>query len=230
MCAQGFSAGSAAVAYSLAYYGLGSNLDNVELISGPVLSDIKQGCQEPPPAQINICGTVGGSEQYGCGSQTSWMLSPTYVPNGANYLSSWTNDTTCTASGGTSGASNSRWLAQSIVDQSNITGLGATPTFNYLSTGMAAWLCRSVQHQQTDCTGSNYNYDYCPNNSSSQGNIFYLNITASNTPPVYNIYAVDGCFGPEGAPQGNVPALQGNPGGQAAIENHMSEQCTHRTQ
>jgi hypothetical protein len=44
MCAQGASAGSAQVAYSLAYYGLSSYLDSVELMSGPVLSDIEQGC------------------------------------------------------------------------------------------------------------------------------------------------------------------------------------------
>jgi hypothetical protein len=43
-CAQGFSAGSAAIAYSMAYYGEAGQLDNVELISGPVLSDLKQGC------------------------------------------------------------------------------------------------------------------------------------------------------------------------------------------
>jgi hypothetical protein len=42
MCALGDSAGSAAIAYSLAYYGAGSYLDNVELLSGPVLSDIEQ--------------------------------------------------------------------------------------------------------------------------------------------------------------------------------------------
>jgi len=45
MCALGDSAGSAAVAYSLAYYNAGSYFDNVELLSGPVLSDIEQGCQ-----------------------------------------------------------------------------------------------------------------------------------------------------------------------------------------
>ena len=33
MCAQGFSAGSAAIGYSLAYYGAGDYLDNVELLS-----------------------------------------------------------------------------------------------------------------------------------------------------------------------------------------------------
>jgi len=49
MCAQAGSAGSAAVGYSLAFYGASAWLDNVELISGPVLSNIQDGCEEPPP-------------------------------------------------------------------------------------------------------------------------------------------------------------------------------------
>src|SRR5208282_4513681 len=48
-CAQGFSAGSSAVAYALAWYGAGSYLDNAELLSGPVFSDIQQGCEYPQP-------------------------------------------------------------------------------------------------------------------------------------------------------------------------------------
>jgi hypothetical protein len=44
MCALGDSAGSAAIAYSLAYYGADSYLDHVELLSGPVLSDLRAGC------------------------------------------------------------------------------------------------------------------------------------------------------------------------------------------
>ncbi len=56
MCAQGDSAGSAAVVYSMTYYGAASYLYNVELISGPVLSDIKQGCQEPAPNDpVTVC-------------------------------------------------------------------------------------------------------------------------------------------------------------------------------
>jgi hypothetical protein len=36
---------------------------------------------------------------------------------------------------------------------------------------------------------------------------FYNEFTSTNHPPVYNVYSVDNCFGPEGAPQGSVPAL-----------------------
>jgi hypothetical protein len=81
MCALGDSAGSAAVAYSLAYYGAGSYLDNVELLSGPVLSDVEQGCQWKPQAtSVQVCGQNNGN-QYGCqlGGGSTWTLSPTYL-------------------------------------------------------------------------------------------------------------------------------------------------------
>jgi hypothetical protein len=93
MCAQGYSAGSAAVAYSLAYYGAGAYLDNVELISGPVLSDINQGCEQSPPS-VTVCP----SGQYGCqlGSDTPWTLAPTYLGNDVNYINAWTSSNTCT--------------------------------------------------------------------------------------------------------------------------------------
>jgi hypothetical protein len=55
MCAQGFSAGSTAITYSLAYYGAWNYIDSVELISGPVLSDIKQGCMEPDAPNVTVC-------------------------------------------------------------------------------------------------------------------------------------------------------------------------------
>ena len=43
ICAQGFSMGSSAIAYSLAYYNAASILDNVELVSGPPASNIMDG-------------------------------------------------------------------------------------------------------------------------------------------------------------------------------------------
>ncbi len=75
--------------------------------------------------------------------------------------------------------SNSQWLAQSIVDQ----GTGATPTFTYSNTAMSAWLCRSVANQQTaqNCSEYYVKYDnYCPNNSSPQGQIFYAQVAANS--------------------------------------------------
>jgi hypothetical protein len=55
MCAQGASAGSGAIGYSMAWYGAASYLKNVELIVGPVFSEIDQGCANPNAATPTIC-------------------------------------------------------------------------------------------------------------------------------------------------------------------------------
>lgn len=240
MCAHGVSAGSAQIAYSLAYYGAGSYLDNVELLSGPVFGDVEQGCQWGPQApQVTVCGQSnyhGG--QYGCqlgAGGSTWSLYPTYLTGANTSVGKWTNDLSCADANGTttstSSASQSRWLAQSIVDQEATTGLGATPSFDYPSTGVSAWLCRSVQSG----TGS-------PNNSSPQGQIFYANIGSSNSPPNYAVYAVDNCNGSEGVDTGNVPGFDpayfgGTIQGSDAIVDDMigyspallTPQCTHRS-
>ena len=83
------------------------------------------------------------------------------------------------------------------MDQSGVTGLGATPTFSYPDTAMSAWLCRSV--------AQGYGV---PNNSSPQGQIFYANFTSTNHPPLYDVYAVDNCQGDENVGSGNVPGYQ----------------------
>jgi hypothetical protein len=209
-CAHGASAGSAAIAYSLAYYGAGSWLDNVELLAGPVFSDINQGCLV---STGNLIVNVCPSGQYGCQLGTNpptWSQSPSYL-GVASQVGLWTNDTTCRGSALTSSASSAAWLAQSIVDQ----GQGATPTFSYPSTAMSAWLCRSVIPA-----------DGLPNNSSPQGQIFYANIGQGNSPPNYNVYAVDNCTNPEGVGGGNVPGYQttifnGHVLGQMAITDDM---------
>lgn len=100
---------------------------------------------------------------------------------------------------------------------------------------MSAWLCSNVLNQSNNCA-TNYNYNYCPNNSSSQGEIFYSQFTSTNAPPVFNIYAVNNCIGPEGAPQGDVPYLSSGElvmSGLSAIEQDMAggvntlAQCFH---
>lgn len=58
MCAQGKSAGSAAIAYAMSWYGAGSYLTNVELLAGPVLSKIDDGCNTSPPT-VNMCPSGG---------------------------------------------------------------------------------------------------------------------------------------------------------------------------
>jgi len=102
---------------------------------------------------------------------------------------------------------------------------------------MTGWLCRSLENQRSNCSGSNYKYDLCPNNSSTQGEIFYDQITSPSQTAHYNVYAVDNCFGPEGVPQGDVAALFKNGlvmSGQTAVEQdmaglpgHAPGQCVH---
>jgi hypothetical protein len=219
MCAQGDSAGSAAIAYSLAYYGAENWLDNVELVSGPVLSDISQGCQYPSSAQVTVCGLTnyhGG--QYGCQLGTNgstWALSPSYVAGANQAVAKWTNDMTCSNANGlgttTTPQSAAKWLAQSIVDQSTGgAGQGAIPTFSYSNTGISGWLCRSVLNvtPQYNCQANgNNNSNYCPNNSSTQGQLFYANIGSGNPPANYAVYATDNCQTAEGVGPGNVPGF-----------------------
>ncbi|MFZ0319491.1 MAG: hypothetical protein WAL56_10230, partial [Candidatus Sulfotelmatobacter sp.] len=241
MCALGDSAGSAAVAYSLAYYNAGSYLDNVELLSGPVLSDIEQGCQWGPQApSVTVCSSSSKNGGYGCqlGGGSTWTLSPTYLSGANSSVGGWTNDMSCANANGlnqsTTQQSQAQWLLQSLVDQSNTTGLGATPTFNYPSTAMSAWLCRSVQaNPNFACAANNNNnYNSCPNNSSPQGQLFYQNILSTSPPPHFAVYAVDSCGNAEGVGSGTVPGFYpqdfggsqsggGNAGGFAAITDDM---------
>ena len=74
MCAQGDSAGSGAVAYTLAWYGGSVFLDKVELLSGPVFGDIEQGCAVPNGNKIAVCPPG----QFGCNG-AEWLDGPEYV-------------------------------------------------------------------------------------------------------------------------------------------------------
>jgi hypothetical protein len=123
---------------------------------------------------------------------------------------------------------------QSIVDQPSVSG-GPVPTFSYTATAMSGWLCRSIKggYTQAQCA-ANYDPDLCPNNSSPQGEIFYAQIGQSNSPPHYDVYAVDSCGGPEGSASksSNVPGYNPsqNPNGISgfnAVTQDMTLQCTH---
>jgi hypothetical protein len=248
MCALGESAGSAAVAYSLAYYNAGSYLDNVELLSGPVLSDIEQGCEEPPPPSVTVCPP--GNFECLLGGDSDWALPPTYLSEANGDVSTWTNIPGCGTAGVTSQVSDLTWQAQSIVDNGPASG-GAVPTFTYPSTAMSGWLCRTVQaNPNYSCAANNNNnYNSCPNNSSPQGWLFYENILSGSAPPHYAVYSVDSCVTAEGVAGGTVPGFYpqffggnssggGNAKGIAAITDDMvgytsgttqiPPQCIHR--
>jgi hypothetical protein len=224
-CSQGSSAGSAAIAYALTFYGAGNYLDAVELKSGPPLADIKQGCEEPPAPDVTICGQNNG-QQIGCelGGTSPWTLSPTYDQQAAT-VATWTNDSSCAVPGTTTtSASNVAWLRQSIVNDGT-----NHPTYSYPKTAMTAWLCQTV-YDGSQCVGGQGGTptDDCPNNSSPQGEIFYEKLTSDGIAPVahYAIYAVQSCNGSEGVdgPNATVPALN-NLDGSDAIEQDMMAQC-----
>jgi hypothetical protein len=227
MCAQGGSAGSAALAYYLAYYGGGSTLDAVELTSGPTLSDLRLGCEIPLPAQVTACGLTNyNGGQYGCqlgAGGSTWTLSPTYLSGANGAVGGWTNDTSCANGTTTSSASNLRWLQQSLVDDGT-----NSPTFTYSSTAMSAWLCRTVNNPNNyNCAAvNNNNVHYCPNNSSPQGQVFYANIGSTNSPPAYGVWAINLCAGSEGVAEGHVGTDTGQKGFDA-IKVDMTNQCHH---
>lgn len=217
MCALGDSAGSAAIAYTLAYYGGSNWLDNVELLSGPPLSDIEQGCGvglglgDNNP--ITVCDPTKGNMGYGCAlgaGGSTWTLSPAYVGGSQIGVRNWTGQSSCAAGSNTSGSVNTAWLNESIVDQSTgQTGQGAVPTFSYSPTSMAGWVCRSVVNPSMSyncATQGNANSNICPNNTSTQGQLFYSQIPSGTQN--YALYAVDNCVTAEGVGAGNVPGYE----------------------
>ena len=238
MCGHGFSAGSGALAYSMAYYKSTTGSwwwDNVELLAGPQFSDIDQGCATGPNIYnpVTVCGQNNGN-QWGCklGSDAPWSAMPQYVGASVGWVGGWTNDNTCANSPATSSQSNLRWLQQSIVDDGT-----NSPVFSYPHTAMSGWVCRTLQSQEsaTQC-GEYYDQSYCPNNSSSQGQIFYAAVTANGAQPSnYSVYSVDLCNKAEGIAGGNVTYL-GSEKGFVAVKQDMAggssgqlpvAQCAH---
>jgi hypothetical protein len=212
MCAQGFSAGSGAIGYALAFYGMYQYLDKVELLSGPVFSDIKQGCVVPQASAQTIC--QGSPSWCQLGTQSPWTDSPTYSGAPLGSIRTWTGDTSCYNGSTTSSTSNSNWLAMSIVNQSS-SSPPPVPVFSYPHTSVTGFLCASTQ------TGVS------PNNSSAEGWIFHEAVAGTLYPPT--LYAVQNCPTAEGVYGTNpttgqsatVPALSSEDGF-TAIENDMS--------
>ena len=227
MCAQGISAGSGAAAYSLVWYQdsaqppnqLSADLDNVELESGPVFSDIDLGCDASRGSQIvSICQTG----QFGCSTGTTpWTAADVlYVYGNLVSIRQWTNDPTC-GNAGTTARSNQQWTEMSIVNGSAVNGtLG---NFTYPNVGMAGWLCASSTSNCTPSTG-------CPNNSAAEGQEFYNQFTSKAQVSGYVLTGITGCSGPEGVADGMDPDNSPpNQTGAEAIEAHMKKQCTHPT-
>jgi hypothetical protein len=224
LCAQGASAGSGALGYTLAWYAdqdghyLSTDLDNVELISGPVFGDVQLGCKVPIAGITIPQVTVCPSGQYGCSSgTTSWMDLPQYIDGYATAVRNWTNDQTCAGTSTTSGTSNQQWKAMSIV-----TGTGGS--FTYPNLGLAGWLCATST--PNSCTYA------CPNNSAAEGEQFYNQITSSSQAAGYKVTGILGCQGAENVTDGQDPDNCPGPNcqtGRQAFEGHMAQQCKHPT-
>ncbi|MGA8763753.1 MAG: hypothetical protein WB562_12880 [Candidatus Sulfotelmatobacter sp.] len=175
MCAQGASAGSAALAYILSWYGGSNYLDKVELLSGPVLSDIEQGCAMPKAGAVSVCSPG----QFGC-EGAPWVDKPQYVQGAQLAVSSWTGHT-CQPANQTLPATNASWKAMSIVDGSN------APDYSYPQTALAGWLCSNGL-----------------NNSAAEGQIFYQKFSSRAQTAEYSLNRVDGCGGSEGLDVGTT--------------------------
>lgn len=179
MCAQGASAGSAALAYSLSWYGSSNYVDKVELLSGPVLSDIEQGCMVPKAPPVAVCPTG----QLGCDGE-EWVDKPQYVQGAQFSVSGWTGQT-CQPKTQTSPATNASWKAMSIVDGTR------NASFVYPQTAMAGWLCSNGL-----------------NNSAAEGQIFYQQFTTPAQTAEFSLTRIDGCGGSEGVEVGTTPQGQ----------------------
>ena len=207
MCAQGASAGSSAIAYSLAEYGADQYLNHVELESGPVLSDVSVGCN-PSSKAITVCP---GNECL-TGREGSWSDSPIYVDGNQNAVSTWTGawgQNACAAGNKIAQSQYSTWKSMSIVD--GLSGQQADSTFAYPKTSISGWLCSKP---------SGCNSSWCQNNSAAQGQLFYQNVTTAKS-----VYRVDNCQSTEGVEQGTVPESNGESGLQAIIAD-MVGQCS----
>jgi hypothetical protein len=185
MCVHGVSAGSAAAAYVLAWYGGSSYIDKFSALSGPPLSDIEKGCIKPLASSVEVCPPG----QLGCNSTNSpsnWMQAPKYS-DAISGVREWTGDTVPTDQGtclttnplGTLTTANTAWKNMSIVD-------GTVGTFNYGDTNMTAWLCAPPLASGV------------MNNSSPQGQLFFGQFMYTTQYQGLTINAVTECDGDEG--------------------------------
>jgi hypothetical protein len=205
-CAQGFSAGSGAVAYALAWYNAGSYLDNAELLSGPVFSNIEEGCEFPQPPLLNVCPP----EQFGCNG-AEFQDSPSYTPGTALGVGTITGDASCGGNPNgdteTTPQSNLNWLAMSIVNGTS------QPNFSYPNTAVAGWVCNNG----TTPVG---------NNSAAQGDLFYLQFTnLQQTGLSFSLNPISGCLSDEDVGDGLTAQ---DVLGSTAIGNDMVAQCRVR--
>jgi hypothetical protein len=179
MCAQGKSAGSAAIAYSMSWYGAGKTsaggyLTNVELLSGPVLSRIDDGCKVPAPT-VSMCPS-GGICTAG---SIAWSRNAGYTPDKTGDFNTWAGINNCAQSGITSSE------LTTLADMSIVDGVysGVTANFSF-ATKRHGWICAGAYTNYYQGTAPEYcpaGNAFCPNNSSPQGYDWYSASTTRDT-------------------------------------------------
>ena len=217
MCAQGTSAGSAAIVYTLSWFGAGYGstgfVDNVELISGPVLSRVDNGCQVPISPSLTVCQGSPGC-RLATGVQP-WTVTETFADGFEKGPREWSNIYACANVAGNNNTNpwNGVWNNMSILSSS----IGSQQ-LSYPSTSMNSWLCGSV-----------YNGAEPMNNSSSEGWLFYQQASWDPLLPAV-VNAVTSCDGPEGVAGTHGTGPNGIAGGGSAmIISDMETQCKAHT-
>ena len=124
----GGSAGAGAVGYWLTWYGGGNIIDNAELSSGPVYSDIEQGCEVPGANSVNIVPTDGAP----------WSDTLNFRGGPQNGLTTQTGYTCQPSKGNTSTTANASWLAQSMIQPGWIS--------SYPDTNVSGWVCNNAEN------------------------------------------------------------------------------------
>lgn len=222
MCAEGASAGSAAIAYSMAEYEADDYLDNVEFMSGPPLSDISKGCA-PSGSKPPVCTGTGHDSYCHNGGEGAWQAPLNYQWPADSAIDFWTGlisenqkPVACTTSN--ESTYDAQFKTMSIVD-------GDTDShFSYPHTSMTGWLCAYSSPSSPVCANETYPK---ANNSPAEGELFYTEVSAN---PL-NVYRVDGCASNSEdieVPSSLVPALIKNgacPTGQASLQQDMINRC-----
>jgi hypothetical protein len=180
-------------------------------MSGPVFSDIEQGCEYPADPNVTVCSGNPAICAPGGHQQNTWTQAPQYSPvnlPGTRYA---TGDGNCyNPPSTTSSGENTRWFNMSV--------LGGTPSFSYPKTYFSSFLCSSVNIPTGQSCDTN-DPQNCMNNSSPQGWLFDQNVTAKGN---YYLYSVGTCDGPEGVQGPDAFVSAYSEGGMAAIEDDMT--------
>jgi hypothetical protein len=118
-CVQGASGGAGATAYALSWYGI--PIDNAELLSGPVFSDIALGCRTPHAVPITVNPTNG----------SPFEDDPIYNQE-SSQVSAWTA-TSCLPRSSSTNKNLGSEVRQSIVQ--------AGAVLSFPATNLSGWVC-----------------------------------------------------------------------------------------